>query len=256
MSLSILDVSNLSVRYGGTSVLEDIVFNVSKGNFLGLVGPNGSGKTTLVKCILGLVPPSKGTIRLFNQELSAFNQWHRIGYLPQVTGNNHRGFPATVREIIASGRLSLKRFPKRLTADDYIAVPRLIDLIDIQAIAHRKIDRLSGGQRQRVFLARAMVANPEVLFLDEPTAALDPSVRESFYKLLKDINITQKRTVIMVTHDIGTIGDYATNLLYIDPKIVFFGNFADFCRSSKMTVYFGKHSQHLICRQHEKGECP
>jgi zinc transport system ATP-binding protein len=254
MPLKIAEVTNLSVRFGDTEILDSVNFHISSGDFLGVVGPNGSGKTTLVKCLLGLVQPAKGTIKFLGQNLEDFNQWHRIGYLPQVSGSNHRGFPATVREIVASGRLALKAFPKRLTADDHAAVERILDLIGITGLAERKIDRLSGGQRQRVFLARAMVADAEVLFLDEPTVALDPGARTSFYELLKEINQFQKRTIVMITHDSGTIGDYASSLLYIDHRVIFFGSFAEYCHSAVMTAYFGSHAQHLICHQHEGGK--
>ncbi len=252
MSLTIAEARNLSVSFGESEVLQGITFELAPGDFLALVGPNGSGKTTLIKCLLGLLPPARGVVRLFGQDPRVFQQWHRIGYLPQVSGSNHRGFPATVREIVASGRLSLKRFPKRLKHEDCQAVEQTMHMVEIDHLADRKIDRLSGGQRQRVFLARAMVAEAEVLFLDEPTSALDPATRKGFYQLLQEINQTQGRSIVMITHDSGTIGAYATSLLYIDQTLVFFGSFAEFCQSPVMTAVFGSHSQHLICRRHEE----
>ncbi|MCA1794924.1 MAG: metal ABC transporter ATP-binding protein [Desulfobacteraceae bacterium] len=256
MSVSIADVENLTVQYGDTEVLSTISFHVAPGDFLAVVGPNGSGKTTLVKSLLGLVEPTSGSISLLGQKPSLFDQWNRIGYLPQISGNNHKGFPATVREIVASGRLALKRFPRRLTACDHAAVTEILDIIGITDLADRKIDRLSGGQRQRVLLARSMVAGSEVLFLDEPTSALDPATRDNFYQLLQDINQIQGRTIVMITHDSGTVGAYADKFLYIDRTVIFFGDFSGFCRSPAMTAHFGGHAQHLICGQHEEEKVP
>ncbi len=256
MPVNIADVTNLTVRYGDTEVLSNISFHVAPGDFLAVVGPNGSGKTTLLKCLLGLVEPTGGSISLLGQNPSRFDQWNRIGYLPQISGSNHKGFPATVREIVASGRLALKRFPRRLSASDHAAVAAMLELIGISDLADRKIDRLSGGQRQRVLLARSMVAGSEVLFLDEPTTALDPATREDFYHLLQGINRQQGHTIVMITHDSGTIGAYANRLLYIDQKSIFFGDFSDFCQSPSMTAYFGSHIQHLICGQHREGALP
>jgi len=255
MPVNLIEVAGLSLRQGGAEILRDCNFTVAPGDFLALVGPNGSGKTTLLKALLGLIAPSAGEVRLFGQKPENFDQPHRLGYLPQVSGGNYQGFPATVREIVASGRLTMKKFPKRLNGEDWAAVERILELLDIGQLAGRKIDRLSGGQRQRVFLARAMVAEAELLFLDEPTSALDPGTRTNFYQLLREINRIQGRSIVMVTHDSGSIGEYATTLLYIDHTQVFFGSFQDFCHSPAMTAYFGSHAQHLICRQHGGG-CP
>ncbi|HSR37242.1 MAG TPA: ATP-binding cassette domain-containing protein, partial [Desulfurivibrionaceae bacterium] len=109
---------------------------------------------------------------------------------------------------------------------------------------------LSGGQQQRVLLARALVGNPELLIMDEPTTALDPETRENFYALLQQLNDETGTTVILVTHDTGSIGRYASRLLYLDKRVIFDGTFDDFCCSPEMTRFFGEHSQHLICQRH------
>jgi zinc transport system ATP-binding protein len=235
MSMNVLAVRGLCVRYGIVEVLNDVEFDLAAGDFLALAGPNGSGKSTLVQCVLGLIPPARGRIHLFGRDFREFNQWFRVGYVPQLFGNPHPGFPATVRQIVASGRLAGKRFPKRLNGADRAAVDRVLDFIGIGKLSGRKIDRLSGGQRQRVFLARALVGNPELLLLDEPTAALDSSARADFYGLLEEIHRGGERTILMVTHDGAAIASFARTLLYLDRRVHFIGKPSDFYLPSDPT---------------------
>lgn len=246
---AVIATEQLSARYNSIDVLQDISFEVSAGDYIGLAGPNGAGKTTLIKALLGLVTISRGSIKLFGEELAHFSQWDRIGYLAQRAGFSLL-FPASVKEIVGLGLLAQKRTPKRLTPRDTDRIDEALDLLGIESLRNKLMGELSGGQQQRVLLARALVAQPEVLLLDEPTAALDPQIRDSFFETIHDLNRDQRITVLLVTHDLGQIGQYATRLLYVDKRVVFFGRFLDFCVSAKMTDYFGTHSQHLICHQH------
>jgi len=151
---------------------------------------------------------------------------------------------------VALGLLSLKRFPRRLTRKDRQKVSEVLEELGILDLAGKLIGELSGGQQQRMLLARALVNDPELLILDEPTAALDPEMRDRFYGLVSDINRNRGVTVLLVTHDTGTIGMYASKLLYLDKKVLFFGNFDEFCHSPEMSALFGEHSQHLMCHRH------
>jgi len=146
--------------------------------------------------------------------------------------------------------LSLKRFPRRLTRNDREKVDIILEQLDIYPIKHRLIGELSGGQQQRVLLARALVNAPDLLILDEPTAALDPEMRERFYSLIGDINRSRQVTVLLVTHDTGAIGKFASKMLYLDKRMLFYGNFEEFCNSADMSALFGEHSQHLMCHRH------
>lgn len=249
--MKVLEAENLTVTYQNAPVLTEITFSVEKGDYLGIVGPNGSGKTTLVRCGLGLVPAASGMIRLFGVPSARFTQWSRIGYVPQVAEDTHRGFPATAGEIVATGLLSTKPFPRRYTRSDGERVARVMDILGILDLREKMISRLSGGQRQRVFLARALISGPELLLLDEPSAALDPGTRERFYDILGELSQKENKTIVIVTHDVANIGNYAQKMLYLDRKMVFFGTFKDFCASESMTHYFGEHAQHLICHQHK-----
>jgi zinc transport system ATP-binding protein len=243
---ALLAVQDLNVNYNSHQALKDVSFQVQPGAYIGVVGPNGSGKTTLLRTILGMVRPVSGAMSLFSQPVPDFDQWHRVGYLSQKASGFNPFFPATVREIIALGYIP----GQQNTDNEKQATQRVLDLLVISDLQHKLIGELSGGQQQRVFLARALINRPELLILDEPSTALDPSARESFFALLNKLNKEQGMTIILVTHDIGTIGEHASTLLYLDKGVVFYGAFADFCGSGEMTQYFGSFAQHLICHQH------
>lgn len=247
---TILSVSALGFRYNTVDVLENISFEVRAGDYIGLVGHNGSGKTTLIKVILGLLKPYTGNVSLFDQSLENFHSWNRIGYMPQNLSFFNPIFPASVEEVISLGLLSEKRFPRRITNADKKTVQEALERLKITNLKDRLIENLSGGQQQRVFLARALITKPDLLILDEPSNALDTSSREQFFSILGQLNKKNKTAIILITHDVGQVGLYADKLLYLDRKIVFFGNFADFCKSDKMSRQFGLDSQHIICHQH------
>jgi len=251
MPVEILSVADLFFRYNGREVLSDISFSVEAGDYIGLVGPNGSGKTTLLKAILGFIKPERGEIRLFGEQPDAFTEWRRVGYLPQKPAILSPYFPATVREIIALGLLSGKKFPKHMKRSDEEAIERVLDLLDIGDIRDRLIGELSGGQQQRVLLARAIVHEPQFLILDEPSTALDPETRQRFFDLMDSLNRDKEITIIIVTHDTGNIGRYADKLLYLDKKVIFYGSFENFCSSAEITQFFGEFSQHIICHRHD-----
>jgi zinc transport system ATP-binding protein len=250
MNADTLTIKNLCAGYHGSEALKDVSFSVNPGDYIGICGPNGSGKSTLIKVILGLLAADSGQVSLFGTPQGSFQSWQRIGYLPQGLQFFNPHFPATVDEVVRLGRLAGKGFPKRFTREDAVAVERTMEWMGISQIRGSMIGELSGGLRQRVLLARALVNDPELLVLDEPTTALDPETRESFYKLIFEMNRERKVTVLLVTHDTATIGKYASHLLYLDKKVVFYGSFDDFCNSDEMTGFFGEHGQHLVCHRH------
>jgi len=250
MPVKIIEVDHLHFSYNSIPVLEDVSFCVEAGSFVGLVGPNGSGKTTLVKLILGLATCRRGAIRLFGQEISDFRLWAKVGYLPQSLSALNPYFPSTVREIVALGLLSGKRFPRIIARSDKRVIDGVLDLLGIASIGDTRVGELSGGQQQRVLIARAMVNEPALLILDEPTAALDPEARDSFFSILTNLQENRNTSMILVTHDIGSIGKYADHLLWIDRKLLFYGGFDEFCKSDRMTRLLGADSQHIICHRH------
>ena len=208
-------VDAVSVRYGSHTVLDQVSFIIQKGDYIGLVGANGSGKTSLVKALLGLVPLDHGTVKFKNPNM-------KKGYLPQIALTNDSLFPAEVNEIVGIGLLSKKKRPKIITKADKIQIDDILERLKITDLKHKRIGDLSGGQQQRVLLARAMVNKPELLILDEPTSALDPRVREDFYALIHEINTVDGTTVLLVSHDLGSVQKYARKMLVLDREVVFF----------------------------------
>jgi zinc transport system ATP-binding protein len=249
--MPIIEVKNLTVRYGATAAVENISFAMEKGDFVGLVGPNGSGKSTLAKAILGLVPTSAGTIRLFDDGKKNMETIKRIGYLPQIRTGINPLFPASVEEVVLLGLLSLKTMPKKISYRDYKKVDKILTVLGIGELKGKMLSELSGGQQQKVLLARALVADPEVLILDEPSTALDPSSRDQFFALIKELNKKMKTSIILITHDTGYVGQYANKLLYIDRRLIFFGKMGDFCHSGEeLASCFEKRGKHIIWHQH------
>ena len=246
----VVGTERLSCCYREGCVLEDISFSIAAGEYVGIVGPNGSGKSTLVQALLGLLPASGGSARLFGTSSAVFDQWSRVGYLPQSLRLLNPAFPATVAETVSLGLLSQKRFPRRFSREDRDKVDVVLDNLGIYGIKTKLIGELSGGQQQRTLLARALVNDPELLILDEPTAALDPETRDRFYRQIADINSSRGVTVLLITHDTGVIGQHASKMLYLDKRMLFFGSFDDFCHSPEMSALFGEHSQHLMCHRH------
>ncbi|MBM3209152.1 metal ABC transporter ATP-binding protein [Candidatus Shapirobacteria bacterium] len=248
---SIVEIKNLSVRYGATIALQNISCQIEQGDFVGLVGPNGGGKTTLAKTILGLLPPHEGKIALFGQDSREFDEWQKIGYLPQKHTSINPLFPASVGEVVSLGLLSAKKRPKNITTADWQEIDALLKDMGIFDLKSKLISQVSGGQQQKVMLARALISKPEILILDEPSTALDPNSREQFFARLEKLNKEAKTTIILITHDTGYIGQYANKLLYIDRKLVFFGNISEFCPKGKdIASCFEKKDGHIIWHQH------
>jgi zinc transport system ATP-binding protein len=246
--MKIIETDDLSVKYHDIEALSGVSFKVETGDYIGIVGPNGSGKTTLVKALLNLVP-FEGRISFKDKSFSEFTSHKHIGYLPQKMSFLDQRFPATALEIVASGVYCCKKFPKRLYQEDYAAAEEAMGILGITNLKDRPIGRLSGGQQQRILLARALVHQPEILILDEPTVALDPQSREAFYATVKTLNKEKLVTVLLVSHDVGSVGKYASKLLYLDRQLIFYGTFDEFCKSPEMSNYFGA-GQHLICHRH------
>ena len=249
MKKPIISIRNLSVEFNDIKVLDDINLDIYPNDFIGIAGPNGAGKSTLIKTLLNL-NNYKGEIKLWDTPLNKFRDWKYIGYLPQSINQYPAQFPATVEEIVSLGLISSLKWPRILDSNSKHQIKEILAELEISNLAKKSIHDLSGGQRQRVWLAKALVAKPKLLILDEPTNALDPEIRKIFYQQITKLH-QQGVAIILITHDTSDIGTYAEKLLFLDTKTIFWGKFSDICNSKEMSKYFGEESKHIICHQHE-----
>ncbi|WML42220.1 metal ABC transporter ATP-binding protein [Neobacillus sp. OS1-2] len=250
----IIEIKQLSYRYEKDTVLENINMTIPDGSFLAIVGPNGSGKSTLLKLILGLLKPQKGEILLFGQNINKFKEWQKIGYVSQKANSFNSGFPATVFEVVASGltkRLGMFTFFKKEHAKK---VNEALEAVGMKRYSGRNIGELSGGQQQRVFIARALVSEPSLLILDEPTVGVDAENVQSFYQMLGELNKNREISLLLVTHDIGTISDRVTHVACLNKHLHFHGETAEFEQHSAdgLSKVYG-HDVHLLTHHHEQG---
>lgn len=244
-----ISVEGAEFSYGSTKVLSGIFFEIKKGDFLAILGPNGSGKTTLIKLILGILPLQKGKIVLFGEASKGFSQWRRIGYVPQNVTHISPLFPASVREVVAMGLLSGKNFPRLISKKDTLLIDQALEKVAMKDYKNTRIGELSGGQQQRIFIARAVVNQPEILFLDEPTTGIDGVTQDHFYDMLNIFNKNHGITIVLITHDIGVVSKYVTKVACLNQKLIFHGSHEEFCRSS-VVMEFLKGELHLISHRH------
>ncbi|GAE33428.1 metal ABC transporter ATP-binding protein [Halalkalibacter akibai] len=247
-----VEIENVSFYYGNQQILENISLQIPKGSFLGLVGPNGSGKSTLIKLVLGLLEPQQGEIRLFGEKTSKFRQWEKIGFVSQKANSFNTGFPATVFEVVSMGlygKVGLFRFLNRKHKQ---LVRDAITQVGMEEFINKNIGELSGGQQQRVFIARALVSEPELLILDEPTVGVDAKSVRQFYDMLDHLNKEKGITLVMVTHDIGAMTDHVTDVACLNKTLHFHGNTADFEANQDLSTFYG-HDVHLLTHNHSHG---
>jgi zinc transport system ATP-binding protein len=217
MNPIVIELRNVNFSYGRNVTIRNAGFTISKGDFLGIIGPNGGGKTTLLRLILGINKPDSGTIRLLND--SPLKTRYRVGYIPQET-NLNKGFPISVHDVVLMGLTSKRGIGKHFTSADHERADSYIEQLGLSALRERSIADLSGGQRQKVLLARAIVAEPEILFLDEPTASVDTTGEDDIYEYLRKINNTGT-TIILVTHNIGVLSKYIKSVACVNKDVHF-----------------------------------
>ncbi|CAB5079180.1 Zinc ABC transporter, ATP-binding protein ZnuC [Olavius algarvensis associated proteobacterium Delta 3] len=211
MDTPIVDIENLWFAYNGRNVLEQIYFRIRQKDFIAMIGPNGGGKTTLLKLILGLYKPTKGTIRVMGNTTEKAS--HHIGYVPQnVHINNH--FPITALDVVLMGKLHPQKRWVRRTREDRRQAMDALEKLAVDRYAARKITELSGGQRQRVFIARALVTNPVLLLLDEPTASIDTKGQADFFRLLRDLNADV--AILVVSHDLLAVSTHVKSVACVN----------------------------------------
>jgi len=215
MTAPVIEVEDVRVRLRGHTVLEDVSLAVYPDDFYAIIGPNGGGKTTLLKVILGLLQPSSGTVRILGGTGAAARR--DLGYVPQFRTFDFE-YPITVREMVLSGRLGhITRIPRRYGADDHARTEEALETMGIAGLADRQIRNLSGGEQQRAIIARALVGDPKVLLLDEPTVYVDAPTAAQFYSILD--RLRERMAIVLVTHDIGVIPEHVTRIACLNRRL-------------------------------------
>ncbi|MCP4606148.1 MAG: ABC transporter ATP-binding protein [Proteobacteria bacterium] len=214
MTTLAIEVKGLYKSFGLTPVLEDVNLTCEQDEFLGVIGPNGGGKTVLLKLILGLLKPDRGTILVLGT--TPDHAHGQVGYVPQYASFDSE-FPINVRDVVLTGRQIGGRLFKRYNRHDRDKAAAALNKVDMHAYAERQIGKLSGGQLQRVLIARALVTEPKILLLDEPTANLDPSGGHNLYELLAKLK--KEMTVVLVSHDIGVISGYVNSVACVNRRL-------------------------------------
>ncbi len=212
----VLCLQDVWAGYNGKPVLEGINLSVKERDFVGIIGPNGGGKTTLLRVMLGLIRPTRGRVRILDQSATRGRRF--IGYVPQQV-HLDRDFPVNVWDVALMGRLGRRGLLRRYTPEDRRAVARALQQVEMLDAQDRPIGELSTGQRQRVYIARALATEPQILFLDEPTASVDAHITTSIYELLRKLN--EHITILLVSHDMGVISSHVKTVGCLNRRLFY-----------------------------------
>jgi zinc transport system ATP-binding protein len=244
----LVSLQDVSFAYDGQPVLDSVTFDITAGDFLAVLGPNGSGKTTLLKIILNLLKPCQGRVLVQGRPVEEFEDWERIGYVPQKATHVDPFFPASVAETVS---MAIRRKTRRAAGGRKPdgQVGRALSLVGLEGLQNRLIGRLSGGQQQRVFIARALVNRPYLLLLDEPTTGVDAETQDHFYDMLGRFNHGEGITIVLVTHDIGVVDKHVTRVACLNQRLTYHGSHSEFCRSDAFREMISR-GRHLVSHRH------
>lgn len=219
MAKEVVRLDDVWVHYDSIPVLEGINLSVEPNNFLGIIGPNGGGKTTLLKVILGLIKPARGKVSVIGQSPERGRKF--IGYISQYNLFDH-DFPISVLDVVLMGRYSKTGLGRRYSEEDKRIVNEALKTVDMLDYKDRQVGKLSGGEQQRVFIARALVTDPKLLLLDEPTASIDSNMQAEFYELIDSLK--QRMAIIMVSHDISAVSIYVDQIACLNRQLFYHGS--------------------------------
>jgi len=214
MNETIIDVHQLDFTYEKNLILEEVSFSIARGEFIGIFGPNGGGKTTLLKLLMGFLQPTKGTIHLFGKSPKQVRK--KLSYVPQISRYD-RQFPVSVLELVLMGLLSNAPWWGGVLSSHKKKALNALQKVGLLELKDRAFGTLSGGQAQRALIARALVNDPELLLLDEPTASVDPDAQKEIHQLLSQLK--GNMTILMVTHDLQPILNKAEKLFCVQRKV-------------------------------------
>lgn len=230
------------------TILQDVSFQIQRGDYAAIIGPNGGGKSTLVKLILGLLEKESGEIKLFGQAPS-LGALRKIGYVSQGISKLDENFPISVKEVITLGLIANKPLLARLSQKDRETIDFVLEKMNISDLKEAKINELSGGQRQRVMIAKALVNAPQILILDEPNTGVDKQSQINFYALLKELNEKENITILFITHDLGVIVDDINKVLCINQSLLACHDPRQVYHSESLNELYGVDA-HMVCHHH------
>lgn len=234
--LNAFQVDLLTVTYAKTPVLWDISLSIPPGHLVGIIGPNGAGKSTLIKSALGLVRPIAGTFSFFGKPLREVQ--HKIAYIPQRESVDWE-FPITVEELVLMGRYGKLGLFKRPKPKDYELARHFIELVGLTAFKDRQIHQLSGGQQQRAFLARALIQEADIYFLDEPFIGIDAATEWMMVHLLKKL-VSEGKTVFVVHHDLNAVEYYFSWMILLNLRLIASGKVEEVFTAANLKQAYGK----------------
>lgn len=203
-----IEIKNLKFGYNENQILKNVNLSLDEGDFAVISGKNGSGKSTLIKLILGELKKDEGTIKLFGIDMEDFKNFDKIGYVPQVNEAIKVAFPVSAREYVGLNLYKEFSIFNTITKKSKTKIENTFSTLKIKDLIDRPFNKLSGGQAQRVMIARALVNNPDILILDEPTVGIDQKSKENFLDLLVHLNTHHNISILMITHEMDILGDY------------------------------------------------
>ena len=210
-----IEVKDLVFAYGKDNILKNISFDLNRGDFLTIQGENGSGKSTLIKLILKDLKKKSGQIKLFGKDIEEFDDYSKIGYVPQVNDANKVAFPVTGKEFVVLNLYKKFNIFNRPTKKCYKKVYDTFEILNIENLLNIPFNQLSGGQAQKVMIARAMVNDPDLLILDEPTVGVDENSKRDFLKLLSHLNDEHKISILMISHEMDIVREFSKRQIRI-----------------------------------------
>ena len=210
-----IEVKDLVFSYGKDNILKNISFDLNRGDFLTIQGENGSGKSTLIKLILKDLKKKSGQIKLFGKDIEKFDDYSKIGYVPQVNDANKVAFPVTGKEFVVLNLYKKFNIFNRPTKKCYKKVYDTFEILNIENLLNIPFNQLSGGQAQKVMIARAMVNDPDLLILDEPTVGVDENSKRDFLKLLSHLNDEHKISILMISHEMDIVREFSKSQIRI-----------------------------------------
>ena len=250
--MNAITVEGLCVKANDRHLVENISFSIEAGSIVAIIGPNGAGKTTLIRAVLGLLPYETGSVRMFGKPFKHNSPHVRVGYVPQKIEFD-RTFPLTVMELLRFTVPPFYSLPFRDRSRDEARIKGLLETVGMHDLIDRSIGSLSGGELQRVMIAKAIVNDPQILFLDEPASGVDIEGQERFYDLVRRLNKEKGLTVILISHDLNVVYRFADNVLCMNRRLICSGKPAEALTDKVIKSVYGEMMGGYIhsCHEHD-----